>query len=150
MSKARVYLAAGTSRAVERRIPEGDFARVAFHGCGDGSRSLELYVDERGIWDLAHRPGPAHGGSVVSIARGCLPTDFEFTGGPPPEVSIHADQIKGRAVDLEEIRRGLAALERIITAARDGSSSGADLAQEVYAALSEAGVEGVDHDEMEA
>jgi hypothetical protein len=108
MSKPYVYLSAGDSRDITRRI--GDGARVSFHGTGDGSRSLSVYVDGRGIWDVEHSPGPVHGGERVQVVRGCLPGEFSERFGDPVQVTVDPWE---RAVNLSEIRRKLDALETI-------------------------------------
>jgi hypothetical protein len=106
--KPYVYLSAGESRDLTRRIGGG--AHVSFNGTGDGSRSLSVYVDDRGIWDVEHSPGPAHGGDRVQVARGCLPGEFSERFGDPVQVVI--DPLE-RAVDLSEIRRKVEAFDRI-------------------------------------
>lgn len=88
MSKPYVYLDRykrdGFVPAIKRQIPtsEGSHVRVAFHGVGDGARSLEVYVQPNGYWSVDTGPGPAHGGERRPIVRGRLPID-----GHPESVS---------------------------------------------------------------
>lgn len=76
MSIPYVYLVTSKSNtaAISRRIPTtlGSWARVSFDGCGDGSRSLEVWCDPRGIWSVNSRPGPAHAGETRNLVHGCL------------------------------------------------------------------------------
>lgn len=83
MSKPYVYLDRynrdGFAPAIVRNIPAaaGSHVRAAFHGIGDGKRSLEVYVQPNGYWSVDTSPGPAHGGERTAIVRGRLPIDGE-------------------------------------------------------------------------
>lgn len=106
------------ARDITRQIPTdtGSHARVALHGLGDGSRSLEIWTDYRGIWSLESNPGPVHGGGRTTIARGCLPdahrgvVSDEWPEGEQFSVTVGEH---GAQMEIAEIRRRLAALEAI-------------------------------------
>lgn len=80
MSKPYIYVATSKvgSRPVTRAMPTdvGSFARVVV-GFPDARRSLEIFTDYRGIWQLSSRPSPAHSGPVHEIASGELPRFVE-------------------------------------------------------------------------
>lgn len=74
---------------IERRIPTelGSHVRAAFHNIGDGSRSLEVYVQPNGYWSVETGPGPVTCGARRILVRGRLPGEWG-----PEEVSYPEPQ----------------------------------------------------------
>lgn len=82
MNKPYVYLDRytrdGFLKPLRRLIPTavGSHVRVAFHGVGDGSRSLEVYVQPNGWWSVEAGPGLVSSGERTVLARGRLPGEW--------------------------------------------------------------------------
>lgn len=72
------YTRDGFAKAVQRLIPTavGSHVRAAFHGVGDGSRSLEVYVQPNGWWSVETGPGPVSCGKRTPLASGRLPGEW--------------------------------------------------------------------------